>query len=397
VTLYSSDASGAPREPSRPPTTPAQRRWRWGSALVAGAIILTVALTATPAPYVIEQPGPTFNTLGTVSVAVDGSDQKDKVPLISIDGATTFPTDGNLNLLTVNVLGVPDSLPSWGDVIVAWFDRSRAVVPVDAVFPPDVTNADREKENTALMVNSQHDAVAAAMTYEGYHVVSGIEVLGFAQGSASDGPLKKGDVIASINGFAPQSVAQLREKLVDAGAGTTVTLGVLRDGQMRDIDVAPYKNDAGDTVLGIGASVAYDFPFDVTIRLDDVGGPSAGMMFALGIIDKLTPGNLNSGLNISGTGTIDNLGNVGPIGGIRQKLFGAKNTGSSLFLAPAENCDAVVGNVPEGIAVFAVSTLSEAITVLEYLGNHSTPDVALADAAANGIRTCDSVVASAQK
>jgi len=364
---------------------------------VAGAIILTVALTATPAPYVIEQPGPTFNTLGTVSVAVDGSDQKDKVPLISIDGATTFPTDGNLNLLTVNVLGVPDSLPSWGDVIVAWFDRSRAVIPVDAVFPPDVTNADREKENTALMVNSQHDAVAAAMTYEGYHVVSGIEVLGFAQGSASDGPLKKGDVIASINGFAPQSVAQLREKLVDAGAGTTVTLGVLRDGQMRDIDVAPYKNDAGDTVLGIGASVAYDFPFDVTIRLDDVGGPSAGMMFALGIIDKLTPGNLNSGLNISGTGTIDNLGNVGPIGGIRQKLFGAKNTGSSLFLAPAENCDAVVGNVPEGIAVFAVSTLSEAITVLEYLGNHSTPDVALADAAANGIRTCDSVVASAQK
>jgi PDZ domain-containing protein len=121
------------------------------------------------------------------------------------------------------------------------------------------------------------------------------------------------------------------------------------------------------------------------------------MMFALGIIDKLTPGNLNGGLNISGTGTIDNLGNVGPIGGIRQKLFGAQNTGSSLFLAPEANCDAVVGNTPAGIAVFAVGTLDEATTVLSYLVDHPTADAALADASANDIRTCDAVVANAKK
>jgi PDZ domain-containing protein len=337
VTLYNSDDDGMPLEPPRPAATPAQRRWRWGSALVAGSVILTVALTATPAPYVIEQPGPTFNTLGTVSVATEDSDKKEKVPLITIDGATTFPTEGNLNLLTVNVLGVPESLPSWGDIILAWFDSAKAVVPVDAVFPPNITNDDRQKENTALMVNSQHDAIAAALTYEGYEVVSGIEVVGFAKDSPSEGALRIGDVVTSINGFAPQSVQQLRDKLTAAGAGTMVTLTVLRDGKPVDVDIAPYKNDSGDVVLGIGASVAYDFPFDVTIRLDDVGGPSAGMMFALGIIDKLTPGNLNGGLNISGTGTIDNLGNVGPIGGIRQKLFGAQNTGSTLFLAPEAN------------------------------------------------------------
>jgi len=397
VTLYTSDDNGMPLEPPRPRATPAQRRWRWGSALVAGSVILTVALTATPAPYVIEQPGPTFNTLGTVSVAVEDSDKKEKVPLITIDGATTFPTEGNLNLLTVNVLGVPGSLPSWGDIILAWFDSSKAVVPVDAVFPPNITNDDRQKENTALMVNSQHDAIAAALTYEGYEVVSGIEVLGFAEDSPSEGALQIGDVVTSINGFAPQSVQQLRDKLTAAGAGTIVTLTVVRDGKAVDVDIAPYKNDAGDVVLGIGASVAYDFPFDVTIRLDDVGGPSAGMMFALGIIDKLTPGNLNGGLNISGTGTIDNLGNVGPIGGIRQKLFGAQNTGSSLFLAPEANCDAVVGNTPAGIAVFAVGTLDEATTVLSYLVDHPTADAALADASANDIRTCDAVVANAKK
>jgi PDZ domain-containing protein len=397
VTLYNSDDNGMPLEPPRPRATPAQRRWRWGSALVAGSVILTVALTATPAPYVIEQPGPTFNTLGTVSVAVEDSDKKEKVPLITIDGATTFPTEGNLNLLTVNVLGIPDALPSWGDIILAWFDSSKAVVPVDAVFPPNITNDDRQKENTALMVNSQHDAIAAALTYEGYEVVSGIEVLGFAEDSPSEGALQIGDVVTSINGFAPQSVQQLRDKLTAAGAGTIVTLTVVRDGKPVDVDIAPYKNDAGDVVLGIGASVAYDFPFDVTIRLDDVGGPSAGMMFALGIIDKLTPGNLNGGLNISGTGTIDNLGNVGPIGGIRQKLFGAQNTGSSLFLAPEANCDAVVGNTPAGIAVFAVGTLDEATTVLSYLVDHPTADAALADASANDIRTCDAVVANAKK
>jgi len=397
VTLYTSDDNGLPLEQPRPRATPAQRRWRWGSALVAGSVILTVALTATPAPYVIEQPGPTFNTLGTVSVTTGDSDKKEKVPLITIDGATTFPTEGNLNLLTVNVLGVPESLPSWGDIILAWFDSSKAVIPVDAVFPPNVTNDDRQKENTALMVNSQHDAIAAALTYEGYEVVSGIQVLGFAEGSPSEGALRIGDVVTSINGFVPQSVQQLREKLTAAGAGTMVNLTVLRDGKPVDVDIAPYKNDSGDVVLGIGASVAYDFPFDVTIRLDDVGGPSAGMMFALGIIDKLTPGNLNGGLNISVTGTIDNLGNVGPIGGIRQKLFGAQNTGSTLFLAPETNCDAVVGNTPAGMAVFAVGTLTEATKVLSYLVGHPTADAALADANANGIRTCDSVVANAKK
>lgn len=397
MTLYSTDDNGVPIEQPRPRATPAQRRWRWGSALVAGSVILTVALTATPAPYVIEQPGPTFNTLGTVSVAVEGSDKKEKVPLITIDGATTFPTTGNLNLLTVNVLGVPGSLPSWGDIIIAWFDQSKAVVPVDAVFPPNVNNDDRQKENSALMVNSQHDAVAAAMTYEGYQVVRGIEVMGFSQDSPSDGPLRTGDVITQIDGFAPQSVQQLREKLAAAGAGTNVTLTVERGATTTDVAVAPYANDAGDVVLGIGAQMVYTFPFDVTIRLDDVGGPSAGMMFALGILDKLTPGNLNSGLNISGTGTIDNLGNVGPIGGIRQKMFGAKNTGSQLFLAPAENCDAVVGNVPSGMAVFAVGTLTEATDVLTYLGSHTTPEAALADAQDSNIRTCDTVLASAQK
>lgn len=116
--------------------------------------------------------------------------------------------------------------------------------------------------------------------------------------------------------------------------------------------------------LGVGTGISYDFPFQVEIKLDDVGGPSAGMMFALGVIDKLTPESLTGGQIVAGTGTIDSSGRVGAIGGIRQKLAGAKQAGAPWFLAPTANCDEVVGRVPDGMNVFAVSTLEEALTVL---------------------------------
>jgi PDZ domain-containing protein len=121
----------------------------------------------------------------------------------------------------------------------------------------------------------------------------------------------------------------------------------------------------GTPLLGVGVSVDYEFPFDVTLRLDKVGGPSAGMMFALGIIDKTTPGELNGGETVAGTGTITASGTVGAIGGIRQKLYGARDAGASVFLAPASNCDEVVGHVPSGLDVYAVATLDDAVTALE--------------------------------
>lgn len=396
MTLYSTDDNGLPVERRRPKLTSAQRKWRLGSGLVAGAVVLTVALTATPAPYVIEQPGPTFDTLGTVSFSVPDSDQREKVSLISIDGTQTYPTTGKLNMLTVSVVGAPGALPSWGDIILAWFDTSKAVLPVDAVFPPDVTEAERKQEGSALMVNSQQDAIAAALTEQGYDVVRGIEVAGFADESSATGILQVGDVIESVNGVAPASVQDLRIQLADIGAGNEFTAAILRNDEPMDVALTPYTNETGDVVLGIGASVSYEFPFDVTIRLDDVGGPSAGMMFALGIIDKLTPGEINGGLNVSGTGTIDSSGNVGPIGGIRQKLFGALGIDSSFFLAPAENCDEVVGHTPDGIAVFAVSTLDEALDILDFVKTRPDSATALAEAAANGIRTCEVVIEDAQ-
>jgi PDZ domain-containing protein len=120
--------------------------------------------------------------------------------------------------------------------------------------------------------------------------------------------------------------------------------------------------------MGVTVGYKYEFPINVNLHLADVGGPSGGMMFALGIYDKLTPGALTGARFIAGTGTITSTGNVGPIGGIRQKMYGAQNAGASYFLAPSENCNEVVGNIPSGLKVFKVSTFSEAINIVKTIG-----------------------------
>ena len=100
------------------------------------------------------------------------------------------------------------------------------------------------------------------------------------------------------------------------------------------------------------------------------------MMFALGIIDKLTPGSLNGGADVAGTGTISSEGDVGAIGGIRQKLYGARNAGAEYFLAPASNCDEVVGHIPAGLSVFSVATLSDSLAALDALRSGTAARVA---------------------
>ena len=178
------------------------------------------------------------------------------------------------------------------------------------------------------------------------------------------GILKTGDEIVSVDGTAITSVQGLRDELKKNGAGTPATIVVVRDGAKKSLSVTPQKS-SGSVIIGIGASMKYDFPFQVSIQLDNVGGPSAGQMFALGIMYKLTPGSLNGGARVAGTGTIDNEGNIGPIGGIRQKMFGARSAGATVFLAPASNCDEVTGHIPAGLHVYAVKMLKDALNVLD--------------------------------
>ncbi|MFP7760951.1 PDZ domain-containing protein [Marisediminicola sp. LYQ134] len=341
---------------------PRSRRVGWG--LVAAAAVGTLVLSLLPSPYVIEQPGPVIDTLGDVTVA------EESVPLISIPGEETFPTEGRLSLLTVNVVGNREQQPTWFEVVTSWADPSRAVVPVDAIYPEGQTVEQSNEQSAVDMENSQKDAVAASLTELGYDFDSTLTVAASAPDSPADGVFVEGDEIVSVNGRAPVDVTELRSIIADNGTGSPVDIEVLRDGRETPLDVTPVMLEGSDQpVVGISVATEYDFPFDVEIQLERIGGPSAGMMFALGIIDKLTPGSLTGGTNVAGTGTITADGLVGGIGGIRQKMYGAADDGATLFLAPTANCDEVVGHVPDGLTVVAVETLDDSLEALETVAN----------------------------
>ena len=218
-------------------------------------------------------------------------------------------------------------------------------------------------------------SVPAAFRELGYDVKPMVRVYSLTDDSAAQGILQKDDVIRAANGTPITDTPALRE-IINAGGGAPVVLTIERNGQTLDETITPKQSTSdGDTVWLIGVSTMhdYDFPIQVTIQLDNVGGPSAGMMFALGIVDKLTPGSLNGGESVAGTGTISSTGEVGPIGGIRQKMWGAKNAGADWFLAPSSNCDEVTGHIPGGLTVLSVTTLDDAMTALAAIrGDGST-------------------------
>jgi PDZ domain-containing protein len=346
---------------------PAPRR-RMSRGAVAGAWALAVALvillviTFLPTSYVIQKPGPVYNTLGTAE-----NDEGDEVPLISVEGAETYPTGGALDLLTVQVVGNRERTPSWFELATAWFDPSRAVLPIEAVFPEGKTTEERNTESAQLMTDSQQEATAAALTELGYDVGARIAVHSLLKDSAAQGLLEDGDIILEADGTAVADVPELRE-VIAAGDGAPVDLTIEREGEEEIVSVTPKEVEVDGEqqwLIGVNLMNEFDFPIDVTIQLNNVGGPSAGMMFALGIIDTLTPGELNGGQQVAGTGTIAADGTVGPIGGIRQKMWGAVDAGAQWFLAPADNCDEVVGNIPGGLQVFSVATLDDSLDVLE--------------------------------
>lgn len=341
---------------------------RIGGWLVAITIFALLMFALVPSPYVIERPGPVFDTLGDVTIGGD------EVPLIDISGEKTYPTAGSLDLLTVSTYGKPDALPNWFEVVSAWWDPSKAVLPLDAVYPPGYSVEQANSDGRIMMANSQKDAIAAALTELGYDLPRVVSVGALTEDSASKGILEPGDVIVTINGKTVDGVESMRAVIAEAGVGNRMPLEILRNGEPMSVSVAPVLSDEKPPapVIGVYPSIDYSFPFDVKIQLENVGGPSGGQMFALGIIDKLTPGELNGGESVAGTGTIDASGTVGSIGGIQQKMYGAVRAGATWFLAPEANCDEVIGHVPSGLTVIPVSTLKDSLAALKVIESGSS-------------------------
>jgi PDZ domain-containing protein len=335
-----------------------RRGRRIGWILIIVAVIGGVIVSQLPAAYVIEEPGPVYNTIGKTRV-----DQK-LVPVLSISGAKTYPTAGALDMLTVNISGDPTNRPNWSQIVAAYLDPSEAVTPIDEVYAPQETVEQSNKEGTAEMVDSQQQATAAALFEQHIKFTSTVTVDSTQKGSPAATALRAGDVLRTVNGKTFVDADQLHQLVLDNGSSQAITVVFTRKGVEHTARITPEATKSGP-FLGVFLLEKYAFPFPVKVQLQDVGGPSAGMMFALGIIDKLTPGQLNGGKHVAGTGTISAYGVVGAIGGIRQKMYGAKAAGATYFLAPASNCDEVRGHIPAGLTVFATSTLHQSVVDLK--------------------------------
>ena len=326
--------------------------------LVVFALAL-LTLSFVQAPYVIERPGPVVNVLGK-----DGDQD-----VISITGADTYKTTGQLDLLTVSVVGNREQTPSWSELLWAWLDPAETIASLDSVFPASQTTEESEAESTAMMEQSQQDAIAAALLELGYEFPEHIYIQEVSKNKPSSGKLVAGDYIVAIDGKTPTSIDDMRDLINQFDETSTVKVSVMRDGRKLNFDIKPIKNSDDRWVLGIFVGTKFDFPVSVELQLSDIGGPSGGMMFALGIYDQLTPGAITGGQHIAGTGTIDLEGYIGPIGGIRQKMYGAVRAGAKYFLAPVDNCDEVAGHIPSGLKVFSVTTFKDAIVAVKAIGN----------------------------
>jgi Lon-like protease len=334
---------------------------RRGVTVFVGAIVVAVLLAgivAAPVPYVVLGPGPTVDTLG--------SDHNKEV--IQVKGASTSKSAGQLRLTTVGVQPDTDLLSA----IWAWFDDKQAVVPRELIYPPDQTEEQVEQRNADDFKESQTSAETAALRELGYPIQ--VTVGKVVSGSPADGVLKTGDVITSVDGKPVTKPSELTDTIRGKPAGTQLTIGYTRAGKPATARLASKVAKEGEPPrIGVEIEQRQPHPFTLTIDLDEIGGPSAGLMFALGIVDKLRPEDLTGGKIIAGTGTIDDDGKVGPIGGIGQKLLGAKNAGATIFLAPADNCAEAVDNAVPGLALVRVGTLHEALGALDAIREGRQP------------------------
>ena len=322
-------------------------------------LVLGVVAVLLPVPYVTMNPGPTVNVLG---------ESGDK-PIIAVSGHKTYPTDGDLRLTTVSVTN-PTAQVGLGEVMGAWFDGARAVYPRDVIYPPEQSAEDVETQSAVEMVSSQDTAIAAALTELGYKLPLRVEVVNVTDDSPADGKLKVRDRLVEINGQPITSVDQVSKAIQETGVGKPAKMVVRRGGKDVDVSVTAKASpdDPEKAAVGIQIQPGYDFPFDVSVRLnDDIGGPSAGLIFSLGVYDTLTPGSLTGGTDIAGTGTITAKGRVGPIGGIQQKIVAAADAGAKIFLVPPANCDsALSADVTEDeIKLVKAPTMHSAVKSLQ--------------------------------
>ncbi|MEU8772785.1 PDZ domain-containing protein [Streptomyces sp. NPDC048606] len=351
------------------------------ATMLASTLVLFALLCAgvfIRVPYSEMSPGPTVNTLG---------DSRGE-PVLNISGHKTYPTTGHLNMTTVRVTGADYDM-NLVEAVYGWLAGDNIVVPHENLYPNGKTDKESTQENAEEFSQSQESAKVAALKQLNIPVSARVVVSTVVKASPSEGKLHAGDVIKEVDGSPVTDPADVAKLVTKHKPGEPVVFTVVPAADAAEAEKAGREPtttskititagkapDDGHAIVGIRAGTDHTFPFPIDIKLADVGGPSAGLMFALGIIDKLTPENLTGGKFIAGTGTIDDAGRVGPIGGIQMKTIGARQAGAEYFLTPADNCASASSHVPDGLTLVKVSTIEDAYDSLRRIGKGDTADL----------------------
>lgn len=319
-------------------------------------VIMVAILILLPVPYARLSPGPATNTLGEANGKA----------LITISGRKTYPDTGKLDLTTVAISN-PGHKMSLLEAMSGWLQSGVAVVPRSTVYPDDVSAEDIETRNTQEMALSQEHATAAALMQLKIPITAHTVVAALTEGTPAFGKLAIADRILKIDGTAVKQPGDVITLVRKHKPGQKVVFSIQRAGKARTetLTTEPNPEDPSLPFVGITPDTDYEFPFTVTISLDDVGGPSAGLMFALGIVERLTEEDITGGQHVAGTGTISDDGVIGKIGGIQMKILGAKKAGATIFMVPAENCREAAASPPKGIRLIKVDTLATAVSALQ--------------------------------
>lgn len=329
------------------------------------AITLMAATLMLPVPFAISRPGPTVDVLGDVG----------NHPFLTINGAQTYPADEDLSLVTISISGGPSATSTMGMLVEGLLSPDEVVQPVRALYPESSTSEDVDEQSAEEMSSSQAAATAAALGFLGKPATSRVDVADVPTDSPSEGKLESGDVLTKIGDHTIETVQDVQEAGDDLQADVPVAVVVRRgeETEAREFDITPQLTD-GVPRLGITIKEEYDFGVDVTFATQDIGGPSAGLVFALALVERMTPADLVTAPTAA-TGTMTPDGTVGPIGGVELKMISARRSGAKWFLAPQQNCSGVAGNIPDGLNVVAVGTLDEAVAALESIADGDTADL----------------------
>ena len=336
-------------------------------ATCALAIVLLGLTALSPFPYVREEAGQTFNSLGKIG----GTE------LLSVQNTSenpTYKTRGKIVVLTVSSWGGPYGRLTWIDALRTLIDDSVHILPSSFLYPDTTSTQDLQNQGQQMFASSESNAIAAAMGFLGIETSSTLLVADVAKDKPSNGILESADIITEFNDVAVKNFDEIKFAMDKVKPGSKINVVVLRDGVEKAFEIDTVDDGKGRAVIGITVYSEIEAPMDIQVQLKDVGGPSAGLNFALTIIEKLTKDDYIRGRTIAVTGEISATGKVGPIGGMPQKIRGALDSGATLMLIPVDNCKDVPEDYSGKMKIVPVESINGAISALFMKSKKNLPN-----------------------